>query len=137
MITINRTSRRRVGKFTVSITPEGIEIRKFRGKSPARAITWEELVKVIGADAPRSRAEAFARRPEPGWVPVVGDVVYLPHSYRRSRGRVVNVIPAVPEPMFTVLVGEHQFILERDNLRPCRERAKLLTDDEKRQQSFA
>jgi len=117
LTTLSKPLRRRVGKLVVTITAEGVELRKYRGRRK-RQFSWDELG--ASADPPASGREAFERSLPQGWVPKVGDMIWSRRrGYCPRLATVLAVIPAVPEPCFKISFGKSVAALELPDLRPC------------------
>jgi hypothetical protein len=115
---------RRVGDLMLDISEFGVVLRKSHQNGEVYW-TWEELAERL--DRPRGRSEAFQRPLPRGWLPAVGEDVYVRAlsgylSNCVSRGLVLAVATAVPEPLVRVRLrygrgkSEDQYTLS--NLRP-------------------
>jgi hypothetical protein len=103
---LTRTITRRIENLVVSLTPEGIVLRKFRkrAKQNAKLVTWADLALAAGANIRTTRQDAFQYAPMAGWVPKPLDQVYLHRKHKAARGVVIHIHPALPEPLVTVEV---------------------------------
>ncbi len=120
---LKKTITRRIDNLVVSLTPEGIVLRKFRkrAKQNAKLVTWDDLAQAAGANLRSSRREAFLAPPMPGWIPKPLEPVYLDWRHHKpSRGVVIHVHPALPEPMLTVeLKSGKSRLVPLSDLRPA------------------
>ena len=119
---LTRTITRRVENLVVSLTPEGIVLRKFRkrAKQNAKLVTWADLTLAAGANIRTRRADAFMYEPMAGWCPKPLEPVYLhPRVHRAARGVVIHVHPCLPEPLIGVEVKGKTRLVPLSDLRPA------------------
>ena len=120
---LTRTITRRIDNLVVSLTPEGIVLRKFRkrAKQNAKLVTWDDLAMAAGAHIRASRLDAFDYQPMAGWCPKPLDPVYLhPRKHRPACGVVIHVHPELPEPIVTVeLKSGKTRLVKLSELRPA------------------
>lgn len=120
---LTRNITRRIGKAVLTLTPEGLVVRRFRGRHASeKLIPYDALMDLLGADFAVNRHEAFKRPRPAGWQPKGGDTVYISKdASSRARGVVVSTIPAVPDPMYCVLMnGGKTSVFGLNELRPAR-----------------
>jgi hypothetical protein len=119
---LKRNITRRIGTAVVSLTADGLVVRRFRGRHASeKLIPYAALMDMLGADFANNRNEAFKRPRPKGWQPRGGDAVYIRRqAHSRARGVVVSTIPAVPDPMYSVLMaGGKASIFDINDLRPA------------------
>jgi len=125
---LTRTITRRIENMVVSISPEGIFVRRFRrrAKQHGKQVGWNDLWHLAGADKSLNREEAFAKPLPVGWMPQCGEWVWIaPPSAggrkkltRCKRGVIVCVLPSVPSMSFVVRCGKSEVTFRHDELRP-------------------
>jgi len=120
MVNLTRPVTRRIGKLVVTITPEGLILRRYRCRR-AKTIVWAELG--ASTNPPRTAAEAFIRRLPRGWVPNLAEPVYFRNKHGDNQhlghGVICGILAAVPDPIFQVRSARkrvRQFLLH--DLRP-------------------
>lgn len=123
---ITRTIKRRVGDFVLELGSDGVRMRRFGcAKDGAQQASFPELAKLLGVQSAKNRVESFDH-PVGAWQPAAGDPVWLdPNVTGYSRGVVISILPAAPEPMFLVRMARGKTrAFERKNLRPAPARRK-------------
>lgn len=103
---------RRVGDTIITITQDGIEVRQHNARRSGK-VSLEQLQDL--ASRPKNRKEAFAYAAPSGWVPGIGDTVYVREG-RPAKQVVKAIIPAVP---LCASVGDAGRVVAVDDLRPC------------------
>lgn len=118
---ITRKSVRRVGDYVLTITPEGLSLRRFRSKASAKSFTWEELIELTAAGPALGREAAFAKPCPRGWVPAGGERVYVSRAMsHRAAGIVTAVLNIVPEAHYRVEFTRGETVtVRRCHLRPA------------------
>ena len=106
---LSKPVRRRVGDLVVTIEADGIRLRR-PGRRRSVLIPWKFCEEQFGdflSGAQQTCRRAFQRPPPHGWCPRPGDRVFVGRVPGTlcglvSRGLVIRVIEAVPEPMIRV-----------------------------------
>ena len=117
---LSRLIGNRTDGFVVTITEEGIRLRRF-GHRLGCTYPWRALFTARA----KTVAGLFDAPPPWAWLPNPGDAVWCPPSGRGRRpryrrGMVTRVVDAIPEPLVFVKLrtgGVHQFF--RSQTRPA------------------
>lgn len=116
---LQRKVRRRVGNLVVSLTEDGLRLRRYRSREGI-TIPWGELAQRFAQPA-RTRREAFARPLPRGWTPAAGSFVWV-RGRRFAAARVLRVLPGFPDPLVRIAYRYAGRMLEAtvelDQLRP-------------------
>lgn len=131
---LNKPVTRRIGELVVTISAEGVSVRRPKGQKTA-GLPWGVLSDLLNAENVRSRKKAMMLAPPRQWCPGVGDEVWLSAdvSGRYAVGRVRAVRNGVVGvgPAIVVAVGplckRRELIVGLDDVRPLP--AALATPD--------
>lgn len=131
---LKRPITRRIGQVVVTLTADGILVRRFRRREAAtsKVIGYATLLSQRGADPCKSRADAFSGYAPEGWQPKPGDSVWISYGKagRASRGVVLSVISSVPNTLYSVAFKgweKRGCLFEIGDLRPAPAKADKVT----------
>ncbi len=123
---LTRPVTRRIGDLVVTLREDGLHIRRPRARK-GMTVGWSWLEDKLSQ--PRTCTEAFESSLPRGWIPTIGERVWVRRrrgtlSNCVSRGDVLAIIPAVPQLLVKVQLSYGRsrvdVMLELSDVRPTK-----------------